>query len=306
MAVSTVQANINGQNYTLTYNGTSGKWEATITAPSTTSWNEVNNKYGVTVTATDDAGNSTVKDRTDPTLGSSLQLRVLEKVKPTATLSAPSSGARVTSATPTFTFSLRDSGSGISISTLQLKIDGGATIVNGSPGMTCNSVAGGYDCTYVPAAALGEGAHTVTIQITDNDGNVSNLLSSGFTVDTVAPALNVSNPSNGLITNNASLNVTGTTNDDTSTPVTITIKLNGVDQGAVNVVSGSFSKSIALAEGDNTIEVKAMDSAGLFTTVTRTVELDTQAPVISGVTITPNPVDSGQTFIISVNVSDPE
>lgn len=46
MAVSTVKVNINGQNYDLTYNGTSGKWEATITAPGVTSWNEPSNKYG--------------------------------------------------------------------------------------------------------------------------------------------------------------------------------------------------------------------------------------------------------------------
>ena len=39
-------------------------------APSVTSWHEPNNKYGITVTATDDAGNSTVKDRTDSTLSS--------------------------------------------------------------------------------------------------------------------------------------------------------------------------------------------------------------------------------------------
>jgi len=306
MAVSTVSVNINGQNYNLTYNGTSGKYEATITAPSTTSYHETNNKYGVTVTATDDAGNSTVVDRTDGTLGADLQLRVLEKIKPTVSLSAPSSGARVTSSTPTFTFSLRDSGSGVDISTLELRIDGGTAQSSGTTDMTCNSVSGGYDCTFVPQSALSEGSHTVTIEVADFDGNVSNLLSSGFTVDTVAPALNVSNPSNGLVTNNPSLSVSGTTNDDTSSPVTVTIKLNGVDQGAVTVSSGSFSKSITLAEGLNTIEVKATDSAGLFTTVTRSVELDTVAPSITGVTITPNPVDAGQTYVIAVTVSDPE
>lgn len=82
MAVQSVKINLNGQNYNLVYNTTSKKWESTVTAPSTTSWNEVENKYGVTVTATDDAGNSTVVDRSHETLGNALKLRVLEKEKP--------------------------------------------------------------------------------------------------------------------------------------------------------------------------------------------------------------------------------
>lgn len=304
MAVNTVKVNINGQNYDLTYNSSSGKWEGTITAPNTTSWNELNNKYGVIVTATDDAGNATVKDRTDATLGSALQLRVLEKVKPTVSLSSPSSGARVITSRPAITFALRDTGSGVKISSLQLKIDGGATIGNTAPGMVVNSVSGGFDCVYTPPASLSEGAHTVTISVEDNDGNVSTLLSSAFTVDTVPPALNITSPANSLVTNNKNLTVTGTTNDATSSPVVVTIKLNGVDQGAVTVSSGSFSKAIVLAEGSNTIEIKATDSAGLVSTVTRTITVDTVAPNITAVTVTPNPVDSGQTFIITVTVTD--
>lgn len=304
MAVKTVQANINGQNYNLTYNSASGKWETTITAPGSTSWNQTNNKYGVTVTATDVAGNNTVKDRTDSSLGSVLQLRVLEKDKPSVSLSSPSSGARVVTSKPQIKFSLRDTGSGVDIAKLQLKIDTGTAIGNTSAGMVCTSVTGGYDCVYTPTTALSEGSHTVTISISDNDGNISDLLSSAFNVDTVPPALNISNPASGLITNNKTLTVSGTTNDATSSPVTISIKLNGVDQGTVTVSSGAFSKALTLAEGSNTIEVKAVDSAGLNSTVTRTVTLDTKAPTISAVTVTPNPVDCGKTFVITVTVSD--
>lgn len=42
MAVKTVQATINGQTYTLTLNSTSGKYEATVTAPSKSSYNPIN------------------------------------------------------------------------------------------------------------------------------------------------------------------------------------------------------------------------------------------------------------------------
>lgn len=305
MAVSTVKVNINGQDYNLTYNSTSGKYEGTITAPNTTSFHQVNNKYGVTITATDDAGNVTVKDRTDTVLGSSLQLRVLEKDKPTISIITPSSGARVISATPRIEFKVRDDGSGINISTLDLKIDGGTKITNTSPGMTCTSTAGGYDCVYISPSAIGEGAHTITISIQDNDNNASDLLSSGFTVDTVPPTLNITSPAVGLVTNKVSLTVTGTTNDATSSPTQINIKLNNTDQGSITVASnGTFSKTITLAEGANTIEIIATDTAGLVSKITRTVKLSTVAPAISNITLTPNPVDCGKTFVVTVTVTD--
>ena len=41
MAVKTVQTVINGQTYTLTLNSSTGKYEATVTAPSKSSYNPV-------------------------------------------------------------------------------------------------------------------------------------------------------------------------------------------------------------------------------------------------------------------------
>lgn len=86
MSVKTVQAIINGQTHTLTYNSSTGKYEATITAPSKSSYPLSGHYYPVTVTAEDDAGNITSKDATDATLGTSLRLQVKEKVAPTIAL----------------------------------------------------------------------------------------------------------------------------------------------------------------------------------------------------------------------------
>ena len=83
MAVKTVQAIVNGVTTTLTLNSGTGKWEATITAPATSSYNNNDGHYfPVTIKATDEAGNVTTKNDTDATLGSSLQLRVKEKTAP--------------------------------------------------------------------------------------------------------------------------------------------------------------------------------------------------------------------------------
>ncbi|MDP4109323.1 MAG: Ig-like domain-containing protein [Bacillota bacterium] len=307
MAISTVKATINGQTYDLSYNSTSGKYEKTVTAPAVTSYNvNAGHYYPVQIQATDDAGNTVTKDDTDATLGVNLKLNVKETVKPTITITSPSAGAKLTTSTPTISFQLRDeaNGSGIKIASLALKIDGGTAVGNAAPGMTCTQTTNGLDCAYVCQTALAEGNHTITADIQDNDGNAADAASATFTVDTVPPTLNVSNPADGIKTNNASLTVSGTTNDVTSNPVTVTIRLNGADQGTVAVTSGNFSKAVTLAQGENTIVVRSTDGAGKYSEVTRTVTLDTTPPTISAVTITPNPVSGGATFTITVTVRD--
>lgn len=304
MAISTVQAYLNGTWYNLTYNSGTGKYEATLTAPGSTSYNQPGNVYAMQIKATNTAGTVTTVDTTDGAVGNALKLRVLETVKPTISITSPGAGSYVTNNKQPIVFQLRDEsgGSGVDLSTLALKIDSGTTVGNGSAGMVCNAVTNGYDCTYTPPAALSDGSHTVTINVSDNDGNAATQASRTYTVDTVPPVLNVTSPTNNFLTNNAAMVVQGTTNDATSSSVTVTIKLNGTDQGAVSVTGGAFTKSLTLANGSNTIVVRSTDAAGKYSEVTITGTLDTSVPVISSVSITPNPADTGATMIISVEV----
>lgn len=305
MAISSVQVYINGSWYSLIYNAGTGKYEGTLTAPSSTSYNLVDHVYPLQIKATNTAGTIKTVDTTDATVGNSLKLRVLEKVAPTISITSPGSGAYIPNNKQPIVFQLRDEsgGSGISITSLSLKIDSGAVVGNAGAGMVCTPVTNGYDCTYNPQVALSDGSHTVLINVNDNDGNVATQISRTYIVDTVAPTLNITNPVDGFLTNNATLAVTGSTNDATSSPVVVTIKLNGVDQGVINLTTGNFSKSITLANGANTIIVRSTDAAGKYTEVTKTGTLDTSMPVINSVTVTPNPVDGGASMIIAVSVT---
>lgn len=296
MAVKTVQAVINGQTYTLTLNSSTGKYEATVTAPTKSSYNQSGHYYPVTITATDTAGNSTTKTANDSVIGASLRLQVKEKVKPVLTITSPTTGSVLTTNKPTFKWTITDDDSGVDPSTIKIKID--STTV--SDGITKTATSNGYTCTYTPSAALSDGNHTFTISASDYDGNAGDTKSATITIDTVAPSLNITAPAEGLVTNQTSVVVSGTTNDATSSPVTV--KVNGT---AVTVGSdGSFSHEVTLTEGANTITIVATDGAGKTTTITRSVTMNTSAPVISAVTITPNPVDAGATYVISVTVTD--
>lgn len=300
MAIETVKFTLNGQTYDLTYDTASKTYKATITAPSTTSWNEnSDHKYHGEVVATDDAGNSTTATVAD---FDGLALRVLEKVKPIISVSYPTASAFITSATPTFKWTVTDAGSGIDQSSISIKIDGNTAITSG---ITKTAVTNGYECSYTPASPLGEGAHTVYFNVSDNDGNAATQASTAFTIDTVPPTLNLTSPADGLITNKSAIVVSGTTNDATSSPVTVKVIVNGgTAQNAEVAANGSFSINVTLTEGSNTIKVVATDSAGKSTTIERTVTLDTAAPKITAVTLTPNPVDAGATYIITVTVTD--
>lgn len=302
MAVKTVQAVINGQTYNLTRNSGTGKYEATITAPNKSSYGQANHYYDVTIKATDDAGNVTTKNSSDATLGNSLKLYVKEKVAPTQTITYPTSSALITNNKPAITWEVKDSDSGINPDSIGITINSGTKITSG---ITKTPITGGYRCSYTPASPLNEGSNVIKVDCADNDGNAATQVSVTFKVDTVPPTLNITSPAQGLITNESTVTVKGTTNDATSSPVLVVIKVNEGEDISVTVGSdGSFTKDITLVEGNNTIKVIATDSAKKQTTVMRTVELDTKPPVFGAVTLTPNPVDSGKTFVISVEVTD--
>ena len=298
MAIQQVRAKVNGTWYTLTLNSSTGKYEATITAPGATSYGLDGGYYNVSVEATNTAGTTGTADGS--TL-SGLQLVVKEKVAPVITILSPSSGAFVTNNKQPVVFNITDEagGSGVDIGSLVVKLDGAAV----TSGIVTTAITNGYSVTYTPSGALDDGAHTVTLDCADHDGNAATQKATTFTIDTVPPTLNVTSPADGSITNAASCVVAGVTNDVTSSPTEVKITLNDADQGAVSVgTDGSFSKSLTLAVGENTIVITATDAAGKVSSVTRKVTLDTSVPQIVSAVITPNPVDAGATMVISVEV----
>lgn len=306
--IKLVNAIINGQTVPLTYNGETGLYEATCTAPQASSYPLEGGYYPVQITAEDNAGNSTtVSDKTE-TVGENCRLFVKERIKPTATITYPTNDAFIITNTPKIEFTILDNSngqatgfSGIDKSRTVLKINGQPVNVSD---ITFSEIAGGYKGSYTLGTALDDGNVTVEVTTTDFDGNVSAPASCSFKVDTVAPTLSVTAPVQGTATNKGTLTVAGKTNDVTSSPVTVHIFLNEADQGEVTVNSdGSFSKDITLTQlGENVIKVVATDRAGRTTEVSRTIEYNTVAPIISNVVMTPNPVDHNKTFKISCRV----
>lgn len=303
MAVKMMQAIIKGITYTLSLNSSTGMYEATATAPTETSYNNNPGHYfPITIRAEDDAGNATVVSDTHATFGEFLKLRVKEVVAPAIIITNPTESEITSNNKPTVNWTITDSGSGVNPNTIGITIDEGTKI---TAGITKTAITNGYQCSYAISTTLSDGTHTVYINADDFDANSATQRAVNFVVDTVPPELSVAAPVNNLVTNNASVSVVGITRDLTSGPCKVAIRLNG---GAFQDVSvdnnGNFSKAFTMREGANTIVITSTDAGGISSSITRIVTLDTAAPIISEVQITPNPVSTGEILTVTAKVTD--
>lgn len=302
MAITGVRVQINGVWTNATKNS-EGKWTCSPTAPSITSYNLAGKYYPVTVEITNDAGTVVTYDSSDPTIGTSLRLTVKETVKPVITLVSPTNGTYSANNKQPITFKVTDEtgGSGVNLSTVTLKIDDN-TYNQASAGMVKTDITNGYQFVYTPQTAIADGSHTITIDAQDNDGNSATTITASFKVDTVPPVLSITSPTDGLITNTPNLVLSGTTNDVTSSPVTVTAILNGTSIGTITVTDGAFSKAITATEGENVIVVTATDAAGKTTSVTVNFNVDTAAPKIISAILSPNPVNASGSVAITLEI----
>ena len=306
MTVVSVELIMQGTSYPLSYNASTGKYAASITAPTSSSFGLTGHYYPLKVRATDDAGNVTEIDTTTAQIGDALKLVVKERVAPTTTIISPAADAKVSTSAPVIEFNVMDADSGVDATSVVLKID---QVTIPASDLTSVSILGGIKFTYTPSDPLTDGAHQISVDASDNDGNVAVKASSAFTVDTTSPDLNVTAPIDGSAQASLQIAFAGQTNDLMSSPVTIAVKLDGgVPVNPTVGADGRFSGVIDVPEtapdGVHTLTITATDQIGNATTVTRQVTINRSAPVISNVVITPNPVETGQMFTITVTVTD--
>jgi putative Ig domain-containing protein/VCBS repeat protein/glucodextranase-like protein len=120
--------------------------------------------------------------------------------------------------------------------------------------------------TGIPSAA---GNYNVTVLVTDGLATVSRSFAWTVTApvpDTLAPTLTISSHTPGQTVNTASVTIAGAASDDTRGGRGITsVKVNGLAAAGGSAVGNdvaSWSRSIDLSAGANTISVEATDGAG--------------------------------------------
>ncbi len=197
---------------------------------------------------------------------------VLDTVAPAVAITLPASGALLNSAAVHVT-GTAEAGAQVTVNGVLVVVTGGAWSVD---------------------LAFTDGDHTITAVATDAAGN-SATVTRTVTVDTVAPTLSVSAPT-ATLTNHATATVAGVTEPGA------TLMINGV---AATVGSdGSFSGTVTLVAGANTITVRAMDAAGNAASVVKTITLDTTAPVVTVSAPTDGSTTNHSSVVVSGSVDD--
>ncbi len=142
--------------------------------------------------------------------------------------------------------------------------------IDGAPA----TLVGGH---YQSNVSLAPGANSIAAVATDGAGNTA---TSSIVVrsNVVPPDLAITSPATGTLTASATIGVAGTVSaaDPTDTHLAVT-----VGGHAATITGGTFSATVPLAEGGNTIDVVATDGYGLSSTRHVSVVRDSVPPVIS-------------------------
>lgn len=299
--IKTAYAMINGQKVLASYSEATGLWTVETAAPAESSWSQPDHVYQVTLHAEDLAGNKTEMTSSDPTYGSQLKIRVLEKTAPTATILKPTESSVFGTTSIEVSLKVADAGgSGLNMSSVVFKVND----VNKASELQWSDESGGTGAkvaTYT-ATGLSDGNNKLSLAVTDNDGNVSNTHTVNFIVATAGPTLEIESPVDNLITNASSVNVTGYARAGSEFAPIMSVKVNG--NSVSPDTSGRFSSTVTLQTGENQITIVAEDSIGRTTSITRTVIYDKAAPVISDVVTEALTVDASGMIKITFKVTD--
>ena len=221
----------------------------------------------LTITATDAGGNVTS------------QIRKVTQAKqpPVLTVTSPTPGF-VKNTTP-----LAVSGTVTGTTPITVSANGVGLTVTGS--------------SFSGSIPLVQGANDIAITAADPAGNTTVVHRTG-SLDTHAPVLTLTAPTNASYSNATTATVSGTASDESSFTVTI----NGA---AVTVApNGSFSQSVTLVAGANPITVTATDAATNATSLQRTVTQDRTPPTLAVTAPTDGSYSSGTTINVSGTASD--
>ena len=146
--------------------------------------------------------------------------------------------------------------------------------------------------SYNPPSRLAEGLNTFSAQAHDAFGHDSAVVSSSFTIDTIAPVFqNVAPPTGSVFTTTASVTITGSVDDSSAT-----VRLGAATQGA------SFAFPVTLVEGANAYTLEARDPAGNVSTVPLTYTFSPPVNAPPSVSITRPLTQSSYSAPASVHV----
>ena len=199
---------------------------------------------------------------------------------PDLVITSPIDGAMLTSTLVTVTGTASDD---VGVDKVELSTDGMTWVL--ATGTT----------SWSGTVTLAEGPNTIFARATDTAGNTATV-SIAVTVDT-PPTVAITSPADGAVLPSTSMVVSGTASDSEGVEM-VELSLDGTTY-VLATGTTSWSGTLTLAEGPNTIFARATDTAGNTATVSVAVTVDTANPTVA---IT-SPADGADLASSSVTVS---
>ncbi|WP_407355480.1 beta strand repeat-containing protein [Methanolobus sp. WCC5] len=209
--------------------------------------------YNVSVSVSDYAG---LTDTTE------LVNFTVDVTDPSLTLDTISAGVKLTDDLVWFNGTYSDDVTGVNLSSLVLMVNGTAV----------DEIAFKGASAYSHSITLADGAHNVSVSVSDYAGNTNTTGTVNFRVDTVDPVVTLDTISEGVNLTESLVWFNGTYSDagagiNTSS---LAILVNGADAELTGTANeNSYNHSITLSDGDYNVSVSVSDYAGL----TKTTEL---------------------------------
>jgi hypothetical protein len=214
-------------------------------------------------------------------------------IQPTIAITSPTDGTTVSASTITATGTVTDD-TGVT----SLTVDG-------------NSVSLGAGGSFITTVSLTSGVNTIPVIATDAAGNTATqciiitYTPSSIATDTIQPTIAIASPTDGTTVSASTITVTGTATDDTGV-TGLTVNGNPVTPES----DGSFTTTVSLTSGVNTITVVATDAVGntaaktITITYTTPAASDTTPPTITILSPASGTTASTSTITISGTASD--
>jgi hypothetical protein len=163
-------------------------------------------------------------------------------------------------------------------------VDAGAvvTVKSLANGATGAATVNGNEWSY--AVTLTEGVNSFTITAA-KPASATATINSSITLDSMPPKLVVSALANGSYTNVQTQNISGTVSDPNLSAVTLNGKVLTI------AANGSYTDTLVLLPGQNTIIVSAFDTLGNAVSDSRSINFDASLPIIT----VSNPADNSYT-----------
>ena len=215
-----------------------------------------------------------------------------DTMAPSLSITSHSAGQRVNVASITLSGTATDSGTG----------DSGIINVRVNGQLAAGGTASGSGtANWSRSVSLTSGINTILVEAQDGAGNYA---AEQFTVtrDSTPPTISITSHTSGQVVNASSITLSGTATDSGAGGSGITrVTVNGTttNASATDSNTASWSRSLTLVSGTNSVSVVATDGAGNARTTTITITYTPPAAVVTADSVTPaSGSGTSQTFAL--------